>query len=417
MSEAQQQTAKLVDHLFRQQYGKMVSVLTGIFGFDQLEAAEDIVQDILYEAYRRWSYGGVPERPEAWLMQVAKNKALNFLKREQVKRRVQAEIACHEDSSAEIENFFQAADIEDSMLRMIFACCHPAVAPHHQVALVLKSLAGFGSREIARALLLGEDAINKRMYRARRELVKAGVRLTVPTGAELRSRLDTVCTSLYLIFNEGYNSIARDELIRKDMCLEAMRLTKLLLRHFDFSTRVPALLALMCFHAARFDSRLDDKGAIIIFEEQDRSRWDAGLIKAGMFYLSEAARGDRLTDFHLEASIAAQHCLAPDFSHTNWKSINAMYEALYRIKATPVIQLNLAIISARIQGPAYAVERLLQLQEDARLRDYHLLYATLGRFCVQLGRKDEARRHLERALQLTQSAKERSLLQARLDGI
>ncbi|MDN5204473.1 sigma-70 family RNA polymerase sigma factor [Fulvivirgaceae bacterium BMA10] len=405
----------LVDHLFRKQYGKMVSVLTSIFGFQQIEAVEDIVQDTLLEAFNHWSYGSVPDNPEGWLMQVAKNKSLNYLKREKNKLRVYSDHAENTSSESRINQLFLDTEIEDSMLRMIFACCQPIISKEDQVAIILKTLCGFGSKEIASALLIGEEAVNKRIYRAKQQIIGENIQLQVPIGQELNQKLEVVCTSLYLLFNEGYNSDHPEHLIRKDLCLEAMRLCKLLTSHFRKSTKVHALMALMCFHVARFESRQDEKGAIIIFEEQDRSTWNKELIQSGFYYLSEAAKGEALSAFHIEASIAAQHCRAKDMDSTNWKFIHTLYEMLYEYKPTPVIKLNLAIISSKIHGLDMAIEQLLKLRNEKKLQRYYLLYATLGEFYRQKKQEKAAIENFTKALSLTSSGKAKSFLQEKIE--
>ena len=404
----------LVDHLFRSQYGKMVSVLASVFGFHHLQIAEDLVQDTLMEAYRNWSYGKVPEKPEAWLMQVAKNKALNYLKREKNRRNIYSQIAPGAESSGELEHHFLDAEIADSQLRMIFACCHPSIGKPDQIALVLKTLCGFGNREIARALLLGDEAINKRLYRARKEIQKGEISLEVPSGEALKHRLEVVCTCLYLLFNEGYHANHQDEPIRKDLCLEAMRLTRLLTGHFPEHPPVFALMALMCFHAARFDSRVDEQGALVIFAEQDRHSWDKDLIQSGLFYLSKAAKGEVLSTYHLEASIAAQHCQAEDFASTNWAFIQTLYGKLYELSPSPIILLNLAIIEGVTLGPAKAIQQLLPLIKDKKMANYPLLHASLGEFYQQLGETAEAKSCFELALNLSLSGAEQELIRKKI---
>jgi len=404
----------LVDHLFRNQYGKMVAVLTSIFGLEHLGMAEDMVQDTLLEAFQRWSYGKVPPNPEAWLMLVAKNKALNALKREKVKQKVYQAQQYESHRPDDLDHFFGAAEIEDSQLRMMFACCHPAISKEDQIAMVLKTLCGFGNKEIARALLLGEEAINKRLYRAKQTFKKQQLQLTVPTGADLNKRLDAVCTGLYLLFNEGYNSHQGETLIRKDLCLEAMRLCQLLLVHFPDKTKLPALLALMCFHVARFDSRIDNKGALIIFADQDRSFWNTSLIQSGMYYLAEASKGDTFSAYHLEASIAAQHCHATSLETTNWKFIQTLYQKLYELKPSPVILLNLAIVAGQVNGPKEALKQLQLLLSERKLANYHLLHATLGEVHLQLGNHSKALAAFQQAMQCHPSAKEQAFLKEKI---
>ncbi len=406
----------LIDHLFRNEYGKVVSFLTLSFGFHFLETAEDIAQDTLAEAYKNWGYNGIPPNPHGWIFKVAKNKALNYVRRENIKQSVFEKLDREEEQ--EQEEIFLNREIEDSMLRMIFACCHPIIAGESQIALILTTLGGFSRKEVAYALLSDEEAIKKRLYRAKKEIRQSNIVLAVPTGDELSERLKTVCISLYLLFNEGYNASHSDELIRKDFCLEAVRLTRLLAQHFPGETRVSALLSLMLFHAARLKSRIDDKGAIVLFRNQDRGLWNQDLIKAAYFYLSESSRGSTLTSYHLEASIAAQHCYAPTYEKTNWPFIFDLYSRLYEIKPSPVIKLNLAIVSSKIKGVKYGIEQLEALiKSEKKLKNYYLLYATLGQLYVENKEQDLAISNFEQAKSLTASEKEKAFLQNRIDAL
>ena len=412
-----QEVHNLVDHLFRTQYGKMVSILTTIFGFPNLEIAEDIVQDTLLEAFRRWSYSSIPKSPEAWLMQVAKNKALNFLKKERNKAKAYQNNFLYKEAYRDIQLYFQEEEIEDSLLRMVFACCHPNIAKEDQIAIILKTLCGFGNKEIARALLLNEESINKRIYRAKQKIKKQRIQFIIPNGQALISRLDMVCTSLYLLFNEGYKSSSANELIRKDLCLEAIRLCKLLCQHFKEEPKVFALMAIMYFHAARFDSRVDHNGAMILLPEQDRSIWQKDLIQAGFYHLSKAATGSQLSAYHLEASIAAQHCQASSFEQTNWKFIHVLYKKLFEIKPNPIIKLNLAIVSSRIHGVQQAIQQLEQLKKEKKLHSNHLLFAALGEFQKRMGQNQEALKNFNTALALTQSEIEKQFLIKKIESI
>lgn len=407
-----------MDHLFRTEYGKMVSFLASTFGFDQLETAEDIAQETIAHAFSHWSFNGVPNNPQAWLFKVAKNKALNHLKREKTGREVyKAHSYLNEDRFEMSADEFDQ-EIQDSMLRMIFACCHPAIAVENQIALILKSLCGFSRKEIAHALLTNEEVVKKRLFRAKKEIKEKGIELIPPTGPELTQRLAPVCSALYLLFNEGYNSTHSEELIRKDLCLEAMRLTKLLVQQGSDDSRPTALLALMCFHVARFESRLDDNGAIILFQDQDRSLWNRELIRAGMWYLTESSKGNRLSGYHLEASIAAQHCLADSYEDTKWPTIHHFYSKLYEVKKNPIILLNLAIVSSKIEGVEKAIHALEDLKSSSKaLAKYYLLYASLGELYREAGKKEDALTNLKKAIDLTSSEQEITLLENKIKDI
>lgn len=376
----------------------MVAVLTNIFRFENLEIAEDIVQETLLAAYRTWSYGALPERPAAWLMAVAKNKALNVLKSDRRKS------AAHRRLSHEVEesfetNLFGEASVDESMLRLIFACCHPAISAKDQIALILKTLCGFASYEVARALLITEETVNKRLYRAKVRIQEQQIVLEIPDGVRLEERLDVVCTSVYLLFNEGYAASQSQDLIRKELCFEAMRLCRLLVARFPEQPRVPALMALMCLHAARFDSRVDPQGGLVLLEDQDRSKWDSEMIQIGLDHLFRSARGYELSVYHLEASIAAQHCLAESFEQTDWPAIRRLYDALYQLKPSPLVRLSLAIVLGHIEGPRAALIALDELSHTSEIAQHPLLHAALGVVAQEVGDTQAAQHHFTNGLQ------------------
>lgn len=409
------EVSELVDHLFRHAYGKLVAVLTARYGLSQLQQAEDIVQETLVAALHHWSMRGIPDRPEAWLMQVAKNRAINVLKQDRNRAllRAQHSSALEPESSASTEVFLQS-DIEDSQLRMVFACCHPEIAAEDQLALVLKSLCGFSSREIARALLVGQEAIDKRLYRARARIRSEGVTLEVPGGDELPARLQMVCLSLYVLFSEGYDSTESTDPIRVELCEEAMRLTALCCGRFVDEPALQALLALMHLQAARFGARLDEAGAPVLLEAQDRSLWDGRLIARGMQLLAASARGDELSRHHLEASIAAQHCLAPSFEQTDWPLILSFYDVLCARGDNPLFSLNRAIVLGYAQEAAAAVEALQRLSGQPKLARRPALHAALGEFHQKCGELENAREAFQRALGLARSSRDRAFFTARL---
>ncbi len=406
---------QLVDHLFREEYGRVVSFLTATFGFHFMEIAEDIAQDTLVEACRNWSYHGIPNNPQGWIFKVAKNKAFNWIRREKKRQEIyrqQGKI----DFGNTSDNVYLEQEIEDSMLRMIFACCAPEISIEKQIVLILSILCGFSRREIAHALLSNEETIKKRLFRAKKEIREKYIHLETPTKAGLKSRLPAVYSCLYLLFNEGYNSSHHDDLIRKDLCLEAIRLNKLLVSFFKEESTPKALLALMYFHVARFESRIDEKGAIILFKNQDRSLWDSKLINAGVYYLTESANSNILSSYHLEAHIAALHCTANSFEETNWAFIYKLYEQLYQFKSSPIIHLNMAIVKGVMEGPQKAVELLENFViKNEALNRYYLLYATLGEFYKEMKKFDLATFNFKRASELTSSLKEKQLLIGKID--
>ena len=408
--------APLVEHFFRHEAGRLVSVLTRIFGWRNFDLVEDMVQATLVGALQSWEVRGAPDNPSAWVHRIAKNKILDALRRDQIGKRVTAEIAASRHlPEGGLDELFLDTEIEDSQLRMMFACCHPHLARENQLALTLKALCGFGHSEIARALLVSEEAIKKRLQRAKRDLIDYQIALDPPPADELAGRLDGVHQVLYLLFNEGYSSSEGETAIRADLCEEAARLCHLLCCHPRFRTPAThALMALMLFHAARLEARLDQRGSILLMEEQDRDQWDHTLIRRAQEYLDQSARGTVISAFHLEAAIASHHCTAKSYAETNWPAILRLYDALLMIHRSPVYLLNRAIVVAQIEGPQAGIRALDEAGQDPALRHYHLFDATLGEFYRRAGDLARARQHFEAAKQKTTSAFDRELLDRRL---
>ncbi|HLN27468.1 MAG TPA: sigma-70 family RNA polymerase sigma factor [Gemmataceae bacterium] len=417
MSTAQPEpVAPLVEHFFRREAGRLVAVLTRFFGWRNFELVEEMVQATLVDALQSWRVGGVPQNPSGWIHRVAKNKVLDQLRRSEIGRRVTRQWAAarpaHDES---IDDLFLDTTIEDSQLRMIFACCHPRLQRENQLALTLKALCGFGNSEIARALLLAEETVKKRLQRARRDLVDHHVSLDPPEAGELVQRLDVVHQVLYLIFNEGYSSSKGETAIRADLCEEAARLCYLLCSHERCSTPpTRALMALMLFHAARLDARLDDRGCILLMEDQDRTKWDRRLIRRAQEFLDQSAEGEVVSTFHLEAGIALYHCSADSYAETDWPAILRLYDALLSLHRSPVYLLNRAIVVAEIEGPQAGIRALDEVSGDPALRHYHLFDTTLGEFYRRAGDLTRARQHLEAAKHKTSSPHDRELIERRL---
>jgi RNA polymerase sigma-70 factor (ECF subfamily) len=405
-----------VEHFFRHEAGRLVAVLTRFFGWRNFDLVEDMVQATLVDALQSWCVRGVPKNPSGWVHRIAKNKVLDALRRDAIGRRVIQEWAATRAAhDAGIDNLFLDSEIEDSQLRTIFACCHPHLARENQIALTLKALCGFGNSEIARALLVSEETVKKRLQRATRDLVDNQVSLDPPEAAELVQRLDVVHQVLYLIFNEGYSSSKGETAIRTDLCEEAARLCHLLCGHRQCSTPATrALMALMLFHAARLDARLDHHGCVLLMEEQDRSKWDRQLIRRAQEFLDQSAEGTVISSFHLEAGIAMHHCSARSYSETDWRAILHLYDALLTIQRSPVYLLNRAIVIGQIEGAHAGVRALDEAGQDAALRHYHLFDATLGEFYRRVGDMERARHHLEAARQKTSSPFDREIIDRRL---
>ncbi len=407
---------QLVDHLFRHESGKMIAVLSRVLGLQNLETAQDIVQDTLMQAMNSWRFGKIPDQPAAWLYKVAKNKAIDYLRREKRFRDITPQYAYLLQSeytlSPTITNLFLQNEIEDSQLRMMFACCHPAIPEESQIALTLKTLCGLSIGEIAKAFLSNEETIAKRIYRAREKIKSEKIELEVPHANELSNRLNNVLKSLYLLFNEGYNSSHPDKLIREDLCMEAMRLCILLTQHpLTNYPRSKALLSLMCFQSSRLNTRLDDEGNIILLKHQDRSQWNLSLIRMGFEYIDAAAEPFEVSSYHFEAAISSLHAAVPSFERTDWKSIYHLYEMLYQLQPNPVVAMNKAIASA------YAISRqkaLEELQQIKGLENHHLYYASIGEMHFDLDEKENAKFYFEKALLLTGSQREKQLLMEKI---
>jgi RNA polymerase sigma factor (sigma-70 family) len=403
---------KTVDHLFRHEAGKMVSVLTRIFGFPNIEQAEDIVHDTLLKALETWRYGHIPENPQAWLYRVAKNKALDLIRREKLKYKIENELSVFLKSEytlvPSINEMFTEGEIKDSQLRMMFACCHPSLSHEAQITLILKTLCGLSAREIASAFLSSEETINKRLYRTKEKIREEKITLNYPGQNAMAKRTDAVLKTLYLLFNEGYSSSHPEKLIREDLCEEAMRLTILLSE--NPKTNQPftnALLALMCYHASRFNTRLDDKGLIILLKDQDRNLWNKFLIEKGNEYMERAAEGEMIHDFHIEAAIAAIHSNAVSYKFTNWKMILNLYDLLLQRSNNPMVTLNRCLVLGEVEGFDKAIN---ELKKKKGLEENCYYNTSLGEMYLKSGNSSEAKKYFGKALSLTSSNPETELI-------
>jgi RNA polymerase sigma-70 factor (ECF subfamily) len=297
----------------------------------------------------------------------------------------------------------------------MFACCHPDIPQESQTALALKTLCGFSPAEIAKAFLTTEAAIAKRLTRAKQRIKELAIRFEIPAGENLAPRLDAVLQTIYLLFNEGYKASSGDSLIRQDLCDEAIRLATLIAEHpVTNSPRAHALAALMLLNAARLPARVDDDGNILRLQDQDRSRWRHDLITRGMMHLGQSATGQELTEYHLQAGMAACHCTAPDYDSTDWPRILSLYDQLLQIDASPVVALNRAVALANVEGTKAAREYMTSIKDRAALDSYHLYHAVLGEFEFQLQNLDSAAKHFRRAIELTELKFEQSFLNRRL---
>ena len=410
--------SRLTDQLFRHEAGKLISVLTGIFGIDRLQFAEDVVQESLVRALRTWPYAGIPQNPAAWLTQTAKNLALDLIRREKLFHDKEAEIIAFmeewaSESATESPRFDN--EIRDSRLRLMFACCHPTLSPEDQTALALKTLCAFSPAEIAKAFLTTEAAIAKRLTRAKQKIRDEHIAFEIPAGRELSRRLDAVLQTLYLLFNEGYKASSGDHLIKEELCQEAIRLASLLAEHTTGNLpRTHALVALMLLNAARLPARTDSEGNILRLKEQDRSTWDQTMIARGIFHLSKSAAGAEASTYHVQAAIAACHCAATDYESTDWRRILSLYDQLLELDDSPIVALNRAVAVANVDGPRVGIEAVEAIENSGQLRSYYLLYAVLGELQKRLNHFQAAIDNFRKALELTELTSEQSFLSERL---
>lgn len=414
---------QLVDHLFRHESGRMVAALTRSLGSAHLQLAEEVVQEALMQALRRWPFHGVPQRPGAWLHRVAHNLALDQLRRHTNFRHKEPEVRRRLETAAAVAGHVKPpeahlpGEVTDDQLRLIFLCCHPEVPRDGRVALTLKTVAGLSVREIARAFLCKESTMAQRIVRAQRRIREGNFPFEVPSPEELPGRLDAVLEVLYLTFNEGYGAHEGDDLVRRDLCDEALRLTVCLAasREVDLPA-VHALAALMEFQASRLPARVDAHGELVRLADQDRSLWDRQRIHRAFLHLDCSARGDEQTVYHLQAAIAAHHAGAPSASSTDWAAILHLYDQLMARNPSPIVVLNRAVALARLEGPRAGLDTIKDLA-GSTLKDYYLLHATRGELWTQLGQRTEAASALRQALQCRCSAPERRFLERRLAAL
>ena len=409
---------ELSEHLFRREHGRLVAALTRIFGVHNLALAEDVVQDAFCRALEVWKVRGIPDNPAAWLMTVAKNRALDLVRKERTARSFAPELsrvlASEWTLAPAVEEAFAGQTIRDEQLRMMCSCCDPRVTEDVQVALVLNILCGFGASEVASAFLVSRDAMEKRLSRGKKVLA-ASKRLFDLSDAAFGERLTALRRALYLLFNEGYHGASAEAAVRADLCSEAMRLATLLLEVPQTSgPETRALAALMHLHAARLPARLDAAGDLHSWLDQDRSRWDGHLLERGLALLDEAATGPVLSAYHLEGAIAAVHASARRIEETNWDAIVDLYDRLMAMAPSPIVALNRAIAIGQRDGPERGLECLRTIEDAARLRGYPFYPAAIGELELRRGNIEAARAHLSTAAALARNDVERRFLEKRV---
>ena len=416
MSAISDTVGPLLEHLFRHQAGRIIAHLAAALGPGQLDLAEEAVQDAMLRALRGWPYQGVPDNPAAWLFRVAQNCAIDRVRRKRLlASKTEAMVADLErrSASASAEAGIEE-QLRDEELRMIFLCCHPALSSEASVALSLKTIGGFSAREIARAFFEPEATTAQRIVRAKRHIREREIALEMPEGNELAERIDTVLEVLYLMFNEGYAAHEGEQLIRQDLCLEALRLGRLLACSSIQLPRVHALVALMAFQAARFEERVGESGELVLLERQDRSRWDSSLIALGFYHFDLSIAGDEVSTYHVQAAIAATHARSFDAGATDWRMILSLYNQLLAIEPTPVVALNRVVAISKVHGAERAIAELDALNAGPPLERYYLYAAVRGHLLLHKGRRAEAASWFQKAAGFPCSEPERRFLRQKV---
>ena len=408
----------LIPHLFRTEFRKIAAVLCKLFGIENMELAEDIASETFLSALENWPYKGIPENPVAWLYAVAKNKAKNHLQRNQVfTEKIAKQIKYSSSQSEEVEIDLSEKNITDSQLQMLFALCHPSIPTESQIGLSLRILCGFGIEEIANAFLTNRETINKRLFRAKEKLRTEKVKIVpitigILTEEEINDRLETVLTTLYLLFNEGYYSESQDTMLREDLCTEAMRLTDLLIGNEQTDQpNVNALFALMCFHSSRFKARKNKKGEMILYEDQDETLWDQELIAKGTYHLHQASQGNRISKYHIEATIAYWNTQKAD-TKEKWENVLQLYNRLLQLEYSPVAALNRTYALAKANGKHEAIIEA----EKLNLTGNHFYFALLGELYAGID-NNKATQNFQKAISLAKTQTDKQTIQKKIDKL
>ena len=409
---------ELIPHLFRTEFRKIAAVLCKLFGIENLGLAEDIASETFLSALENWPYKGIPENPVAWLYTVAKNKAKNQLQRNQVfTEKIAKQIKYSSSQSEEVEIDLSEKNITDSQLQMLFALCHPSIPSESQIGLSLRILCGFGIEEIANAFLTNRETINKRLFRAKEKLRTEKVKIVpitigILTEEEINDRLETVLTTLYLLFNEGYYSESQDTILREDLCAEAMRLADLLIGNEQTcQPNAKALLALMCFHSSRFKARKNKKGEMILYEDQDETLWDQELIAKGTYHLHQASQGNRISKYHIEATIAYWNTQKAD-TKEKWENVLQLYNRLLQLEYSPVAALNRTYALAKANGKHEAIIEA----EKLNLTGNHFYFALLGELYAGID-NNKATQNFQKAISLAKTQTDKQTIQRKIDKL
>ncbi|WP_425390575.1 RNA polymerase sigma factor [Ekhidna sp.] len=407
------QTSQLVDHFFRTEYGKAVSHLTSKFGASNLELAEDSVQEALIKAMQTWPYSQIPDNPTGWIFKVARNKMIDHLRRDQKIN--------HQEVPERVEEMNEELSLEsinDDMVRMMFACCHPTLSQEYQIILTLKILGGLSVREISSSLLKKEETVAKAYTRAKKKFKQEEIKLILPPAHEIEKRLEIVLKIVYLLFNEGYKSAEGENLIRKDLCEDAIRLNTVLLESEICNTpSANALMALMFFHSSRFDARVDQKGNVVSLEDQDRSKWSQELIQRGLRFLEAASEDGAMNEYLIQAAISATHCSAANFEQTDWKNILSLYDLQLQLTPTPIVELNRVVALEKVHGPLLGLKEVERLEATQFFEEYYLFYAIKSEILHKMGGIEEAKLALEKSIELCKNKREKNYLYLKMNRI
>lgn len=400
---------KIVDHLFRHQYGKMVAILTKVFGLTHLETIEDAVQDTFVKASLQWRTQ-IPDKPEAWLMSAAKNRMIDLLRKLKAEH-LRLEKLTSGAAAIQLNELFLDHEVEDSQLRMIFVACHPDLSPEEQIAFSLKTISGFSMREIAAALLIKEETIKKRLSRARKTIVKKEIRFDYPAPEEVNARMAGVMQVIYLIFNEGFHSTKADQLVSKDLCGEAIRLCRLLLKKERFrSGSLYALFSLLCFHASRLESKVSADNQIVNLEHQDRSKWYLPLIVLGNDALAKSAEYEDWSSYHYEAAIAREHVQAIRYENTDWEKILELYQKLYELYPTDSTLLSIGNVYLLLGQWEKAKQVLDSIPDDGLHQRKYLLHGSFAEYYYKTGDLGQAIEQIDAAIKLCTNELEKNYL-------
>lgn len=410
--------AHALDEVFRDYWRKLVGSLTRRFSPAYLDLIENCVQDAMIKAAETWPIEGEPDNPGAWLRRVAHNQVIDALRRDTSFEGKSDAIRRHYYDRADetLETAELGGPLDDDVLKMMLVCCHPDLGERAQISLILRNICGFGTGEIARALHMTDAAVNKTLTRARQTIRDKGLQFELPDGEDLSGRLEGVNAAVYLLFNEGYLAHQGDDLVRAELCREAIRVVELILEsHPRDPGKIHALAALMYLQASRLESRTDADGRLLTIAEQDRSLWDRRLIRLGIGHLDASMRSTDRSPYHLQAAIAACHALAPTFDDTDWPRILELYDHLMEIDASATVALNRSVAVMMTRGADEAIAVLAALEAEGKLRDDHLLPALLADYHRRAGREREAEKFYREALSLAQSRPEREFLRHRID--